>query len=265
MAVEADCCRTATHARQIALTDHEALPSAQERGGSRAAGYPSGVHFLVVEDEVRLADLIVQYLSESGHTAEARHDGPGGLEAARDPRVDAIVMDVMLPGMDGVQVCRTLRREANDVPVVLLTARSAISERVAGLDAGADDYLLKPFALEELSARLRAISRRRPALSGRLEVGDLVLDTDERRAWRAGVELDLSRREFAVLEILMENAGWVVSRTRLLEEAWDGEADLQSNSVDVHISKLRSKIDKPFGRDSITTLRGTGYRLETRQ
>ncbi|MFF1569353.1 response regulator transcription factor [Streptomyces sp. NPDC058293] len=229
------------------------------------AGLSFGVHFLVVEDEVRLADLIVQYLRESGHTAEGRYDGPSGLDAARDPRVDAVVMDVMLPGMDGVEVCRTLRREGNDVPLVLLTARSAITERVAGLDAGADDYLVKPFALEELSARLRAISRRRPALGGaRLEVGDLVLDPDERRAWRAGIELDLSRREFAVLEILMENAGWVVSRTRLLEEAWDGEADLTSNSVDVHISKLRAKIDKPFGRDTITTLRGTGYRLETR-
>jgi two-component system OmpR family response regulator len=222
------------------------------------------VHILVVEDEVRLAGLIIQYLSESGHTAEARHDGPSGLDAARDPRVDAVIMDVMLPGMNGVEACRTLRREANDVPVVLLTARSAIKERVAGLDAGADDYLVKPFAMEELSARLRAVARRRPSLGTRLEVGDLVLDPDEQRAWRAGIELDLSRREFAVLQILMENPGWAVSRTRLLEEAWDGEADLNSNSVDVHISKLRAKIDKPFGRDSITTLRGTGYRLETR-
>ncbi|MEU0787461.1 response regulator transcription factor [Streptomyces sp. NPDC006173] len=221
------------------------------------------MHILVVEDEVRLAGLIIQYLSESGHTAEARHDGPSGLAAARDPRVDAVVMDVMLPGMNGVEACRTLRREANDVPVVLLTARSAIKERVAGLDAGADDYLVKPFAMEELSARLRAVARRRPALATRLEVGDLVLDPDEQRAWRADTELDLSRREFAVLQILMENPGWVVSRTRLLEEAWDGEADLNSNSVDVHISKLRAKIDKPFGRNSITTLRGTGYRLET--
>ncbi|MGW6356791.1 response regulator transcription factor [Streptomyces sp. NPDC055092] len=221
------------------------------------------MHILVVEDEVRLAGLIIQYLSESGHTAEARHDGLSGLDAARDPRVDAVVMDVMLPGMNGVEACRTLRLEANDVPVVLLTARSAIKERVVGLDAGADDYLVKPFAMEELSARLRAAARRRPALGTRLEVGDLVLDPDEQRAWRAGIELDLSRREFAVLQILMENPGWVVSRTRLLEEAWDGEADLNSNSVDVHISKLRAKIDKPFGRNSITTLRGTGYRLET--
>ncbi|QTZ90062.1 response regulator transcription factor [Streptomyces auratus] len=223
------------------------------------------MHFLVVEDEVKLADLIVRYLRESGHTAESRHDGPGGLDAARDPRVDAVVLDVMLPGMDGVEVCRTLRREGNDVPIVLLTARGAISERVAGLDAGADDYLVKPFAMEELHARLRTVSRRRPALTGRLAAGDLVLDPEQRRAWRAGAELDLSRREFAVLEVLMDNAGRVVSRARLLDEVWDGEVDPRSNAIDVHISKLRAKIDKAFGRSSITTLRGTGYRLETRQ
>ncbi|MFD5734609.1 response regulator transcription factor [Streptomyces sioyaensis] len=223
------------------------------------------MHFLVVEDEVKLADLIVRYLCESGHTAESRHDGLGGLDAARDPRVDAVVLDVMLPGMDGVEVCRTLRREGNDVPIVLLTARGAISERVAGLDAGADDYLVKPFAMEELHARLRTISRRRPALTGRLAAGDLVLDSEQRRAWRAGAELDLSRREFAVLEVLMDNAGRVVSRARLLDEVWDGEVDPRSNAIDVHISKLRAKIDKAFGRSSITTLRGTGYRLETRR
>ncbi|TXC99470.1 response regulator transcription factor [Streptomyces sp. ISID311] len=223
------------------------------------------MHFLVVEDEVKLADLIVRYLCESGHTAESRHDGAGGLDAARDPRVDAVVLDVMLPGMDGVEVCRTLRREGNDVPIVLLTARGAISERVAGLESGADDYLVKPFAMEELLARLRTVSRRRPAPAGRLEAGDLVLDPEQRRAWRAGVELELSRREFDVLEVLMDNAGRVVSRARLLGEVWDGEVDPRSNAIDVHISKLRAKIDKAFGRSSITTLRGTGYRLETRQ
>ncbi|WP_086708083.1 response regulator transcription factor [Streptomyces antimycoticus] len=223
------------------------------------------MHYLVVEDETRLAELIVRYLRESGHAAEARHDGPAGLEAARAPGIDAVVLDVMLPGMDGAEVCRTLRREGNDVPIVLLTARGAISERVAGLDAGADDYLVKPFAMEELLARLRAISRRRPATGGRLEAGDLVLDSEQQRAWRAGVELELSRREFAVLEVLMDNAGRVVSRARLLDEVWDGEADPRSNAIDVHISKLRAKIDKAFGQSSITTLRGTGYRLDTRQ
>lgn len=220
------------------------------------------MHFLVVDDETRLVELVVRYLQESGHSAEGRHDGPSGLEAARDPQVDAVVLDVMLPGMDGVEVCRTLRREGIDVPVILLTARGAVSERVAGLDAGADDYVVKPFALEELDARLRAISRRRTDSEGRLEVGDLVLDPERRRAWRSGTELQLSRREFAVLQVLMRNAGKVVSRVRLLDEVWDGETDLRSNAIDVHVSKVRAKVDRAFGRTSITTLRGEGYRLE---
>src|SRR5262249_1692108 len=159
----------------------------------------------------------VRYLQESGHSAQGRHDGLSGLEAARDPRVDAVVLDVMLPGVDGIEVCRTLRREGVDVPVILLTARGAVSERVAGLDAGAADYVAKPFALEELHARLRAISRRRTDSEGRLEVSDLVLDPERRRAWRSGTELQLSRREFAVLHVLMRNAGKVVSRLRLLD------------------------------------------------
>ncbi|MEU7054812.1 response regulator transcription factor [Streptomyces sp. NPDC046197] len=220
------------------------------------------MHFLVVDDETRLVELVVRYLQESDHSAEGRHDGPSGLEAARDPRVDAVVLDVMLPGMDGIEVCRTLRREGIDVPVILLTARGAVSERVAGLDAGADDYVVKPFALEELHARLRAISRRRTDSEGRLEVGDLVLDPERRRAWRSGTELQLSRREFAVLHVLMRNAGKVVSRLRLLDEVWDGETDLRSNAIDVHVSKVRAKVDRAFGRASITTLRGEGYRLE---
>jgi DNA-binding response OmpR family regulator len=224
----------------------------------------TGVRFLVVDDETRLVELVVRYLRESGHTAVGCHDGPGALEAARDPQLDAVVLDVMLPGMDGVEVCRTLRSEGNDVPVILLTARGAVSERVAGLDAGADDYVVKPFAMEELHARLRAISRRRPPEpGGRLQVGDLVLDPEQQRAWRAGTELDLSRREFAVLRVLMDNAGRVVSRLRLLDEVWDGETDLRSNAIDVHVSKVRAKVDKAFGRSSITTLRGVGYRLET--
>ncbi|MEU2054748.1 response regulator transcription factor [Streptomyces bungoensis] len=220
------------------------------------------MHYLVVDDETRLTDLVVRYLTESGHTAEGRYDGPTGLAAARDPRLDGIVLDVMLPGLGGVEVCRTLRGEGVDVPVILLTARGAISERVAGLDAGADDYLVKPFAMEELLARLRAISRRRHDSTGRLQVGDLVLDPAQQRAWRAGTELDLSRREFAVLRVLMENAGRVVSRLQLLDEVWDGETDLRSNAIDVHVSKVRAKVDRAFGRTTITTLRGRGYRLE---
>ncbi|MFB0615497.1 response regulator transcription factor [Streptomyces sp. AGS-58] len=221
------------------------------------------MHYLVVDDETRLTDLVVRYLIESGHTAEGRYDGLSGLAAARDPRVDAVLLDVMLPGMDGVEVCRTLRAEGIDVPVILLTARGAISERVVGLDAGADDYVVKPFAVEELLARLRAISRRRPEVARQLQVGDLVLDPDQQRAWRAGIELDLSRREFDVLRVLMENAGRVVSRLQLLNEVWDGETDLRSNAIDVHVSKVRAKVDRAFDRTTITTLRGRGYRLET--
>ncbi|ARP71694.1 DNA-binding response regulator [Streptomyces pluripotens] len=221
------------------------------------------MHYLVVDDETRLTDLVVRYLTESGHTAQGRYDGISGLAAARDPRLDGIVLDVMLPGMDGVEVCRTLRNAGVDVPVILLTARGAISERVAGLDAGADDYLVKPFAMEELLARLRAISRRRPDCSGRLRVSDLVLDPGQQRAWRGDTELDLSRREFAVLRVLMENAGQVVTRLHLLDEVWDGETDLRSNAIDVHVSKVRAKVDRAFGRTTITTLRGRGYRLET--
>jgi DNA-binding response OmpR family regulator len=225
------------------------------------------VHFVVIDDEKRLVELVARYLRESGHTAVGRFDGPSGLAAARGPGVDAVVLDVMLPGMDGVEVCRTLRREGNDVPVVLLTARGAVTERVAGLDAGADDYLVKPFAMEELLARFRAVFRRRPELTpdlapGRLQVGDLALDSEERRAWRGGTELDLSRREFDVLVVLMENAGRVVSRLTLLDEVWDGEFDARSNVIDVHVSKVRAKVDKAFGRADITTLRGLGYRLE---
>ncbi|MGW3243175.1 response regulator transcription factor [Streptomyces sp. NPDC001070] len=221
------------------------------------------MHYLVVDDETRLTDLVVLYLTESGHTAEGRYDGPTGLAAAHDPRVDAVVLDVMLPGLDGVEVCRTLREKGVDVPVVLLTARGAISERVAGLDAGADDYLVKPFAMEELLARLRAISRRRLDTAGRRQVGDLVLDPEQQRAWRGDIELDLSRREFDVLRVLMENAGRVVTRLRLLDEVWDGETDLRSNAIDVHVSKVRAKVDRAFDRTTITTLRGRGYRLET--
>ncbi|WP_225848079.1 response regulator transcription factor [Streptomyces sp. HPF1205] len=221
------------------------------------------MRILVVEDEIRLAELIVRYLGECGYTAQARHDGEAGLRAARDPRLDAAVVDVMLPGMDGTELCARLRQEGNDLPLLLLTARGTVPERIAGLDAGADDYLVKPFAMDELHARLRAVTRRRPPATGLLAVQDLVLDLERHRAWRAGAELDLSRREFAILRVLMEEPGRVIGRARLLQEVWDGEPDIRSNAIDVHISRLRAKVDRPFGRASISTLRGVGYRLET--
>lgn len=218
---------------------------------------------VVIDDERRLVELVVSYLAESGLDVEGFLDGRAGLAAARHPDVDAVILDLMLPALGGLEVCRALRAEGNGVPILMLTARGAVSERVAGLDAGADDYLVKPFALEELAARLRVIERRNEVpQTDRLVVGDLVLDTAERRAWKAGMPLDLGRRELDVLRVLMENAGRVVSRGLLVDTVWNGEVDIRSNAVDVHVSRLRAQIDRPTGGASISTLRGVGYRLE---
>lgn len=217
---------------------------------------------IVVDDERRLVELIVSYLAESGIDAEGFHDGRVGLAAARGNDVDAVVLDLMLPGIGGIEVCRVLRREGNSVPVLMLTARGSVSERVAGLEAGADDYLVKPFALEELTARLRVFQRRNEMPDARLVVGDLVLDPLARRAWLGTIELDLARREFDVLQTLMESVGHVVSRAWILEEVWKGEADIRSNTIEVHISKLRSHFDRQSDGATISTIRGVGYRLE---
>jgi two-component system OmpR family response regulator len=222
------------------------------------------MHVVVVDDETRLVEIVVSHLVESGFTAVGFGDGVTGLRAACGPGVDAVVLDLLLPRMNGLEVCRALRRSGSDVYVLMLTARGTVSERVAGLDAGADDYLVKPFALEELSARLRAVHRRQLDKDDRpLTVGDLVLDPLSLRVWRGDTEVELSRREFAILRALMQNAGRVVSRSYIFDEVWDGEADLESNAIDVHVSKLRARIDKPFGTATITTMRGVGYRLET--
>lgn len=221
-----------------------------------------GVHVVVVEDERRLNDLVVRYLNESGITADGYLDGRSGVAAARRAGVDAVVLDLMLPDLRGLTVCRQLRREGYDVPILILTARGSVQERVEGLDAGADDYLVKPFSLDELAARLRAVHRRRESPSERLIVGDLVLDVAQVRVWRGDVELELAGREFDMLHVLMANAGRVVTRAKLLEQVWDGEADLHSNSIEVHMSRLRGVIDRPFGTVTITTVRGIGYRLE---
>jgi two-component system OmpR family response regulator len=175
---------------------------------------------------------------------------------------DAIVLDVMLPGMDGFAVCRQLRREGVWSPVLMLTARDAVEDRVAGLDAGADDYLPKPFSFSELLARLRALTRRgaakRPTV---VEVGDLRLDPAARRVWRGETEIDLSAKEFALLEAFVQRPDQVLSRGRLLEHAWDFAYEARSNVVDVYVRYLREKIDRPFGRSTLETVRGMGYRL----
>jgi len=224
--------------------------------------YAEGMHVVVVDDEPRMVELVCRYLEDQGIGTEGRYDGPTGLEAARQPKVDAVVLDLMLPGLSGVEVCTRLRAEGNDVPVLMLTARGAVAERVAGLESGADDYLVKPFALEELHARLRAIRRRRDADDGnRVVVGDVVLDRLEQRVWVNGEEIRLSRRELAMLTSLMENRGHVVSRSRLFDDVWADEVDISSNAIDVHMSRLRNRLEASQ-QVRITTMRGVGYRLE---
>ncbi|HEU5244710.1 MAG TPA: response regulator transcription factor [Gaiellaceae bacterium] len=217
---------------------------------------------LVVEDEKKLGELLGRGLREEGYAADVADRGEEALWMARAVPYDAIVLDVMLPGADGFEICRRLRREKVWTPVLMLTARDAVDDRVGGLDAGADDYLTKPFAFEELLARIRALTRRgqveRPTV---LEVGDLRLDPAAHRAWRGERELDLSAKEFAMLELFMRRPGLTLSRTQLLDGAWDIAFESRSNVVDVYIRYLREKIDRPFGLDSIETVRGVGYRL----
>jgi DNA-binding response OmpR family regulator len=173
---------------------------------------------------------------------------------------DAVILDWMLPGQAGPSVCRELRARGNHTPVLMLTARHAVPDRIGGLDAGADDYLTKPFSFDELLARLRVFARR----SGKQElltVDDLIVDRERRIVTRAGARIDLTAREFDLLAFLAERAGRVVTRLQILDDVWDGETDLRSNAIDVHIGKLRAKVDRPFGRDSIQTVRGIGFRL----
>jgi two-component system OmpR family response regulator len=217
---------------------------------------------LVVEDEAKLASLLGRGLREEGHAADVAESGEDALWMARAVSYDAIVLDVMLPGIDGVATCRELRNAGVWAPVLFLTARDAVGDRVDALDAGGDDYLVKPFSFAELLARLRALTRRvpveRPPL---LEVGDLRLDPAAHRAWRGEAELDLSPKEFALLETFMRRPGTVLSRVQLLESAWDMAYESRSNIVDVYVRYLRTKIDRPFGRDAIETVRRAGYRL----
>jgi len=214
---------------------------------------------LVVEDEDRMAGLIRRALREEGHAVDVAADGPDGLWLASENTYRAIVLDVMLPGLDGIEVCRRLRTAGTWVPVLMLTARDSVSDRVRGLDAGADDYLVKPFSLRELAARLRALARRddrsRPV---RLTVGDLTLDPAAKRAWLGtGQDLSLSPKEFSLLEFFLRNPGIVLSRSQLIEAVWDFAYDGGSNVVDQYVNYLRRKI----GRETIETVRGMGYRL----
>jgi len=217
---------------------------------------------LVVEDEAKLARLLARGLSEEGHVADVAGRGEDALWMAKASEYDAIVLDVMLPGLDGFATCRELRANAVWAPVLFLTARDDVEDRVRGLDSGADDYLVKPFSFAELLARLRALVRRAPGERPvTLEAGDLRLDPAAHRAWRGEVELPLSAKEFALLELFMRRPGETLSRRQLLDGAWDIAFDGSSNVVDVYIRYLREKIDRPFGRHSLETIRGVGYRL----
>jgi two-component system OmpR family response regulator len=217
---------------------------------------------LVVEDERKLGELLRRGLGEEGYATDLADRGEEALWMAQAVFYDAIVLDVMLPGADGFEICRRMRGNGVWSPVLMLTARDAVDDRVSGLDAGADDYLAKPFAFEELLARLRALTRRAPAERPPvLEIGDLRLDPAAHKAWRGDQELDLSAKEFALLELFMRRPGMTLSRTQLLDGAWDMAFESRSNIIDVYVRYLREKIDRPFGRDSIETIRGVGYRL----
>jgi two-component system OmpR family response regulator len=217
---------------------------------------------LIVEDQAKLANLLRRGLAKEGIAADVLGDGEDALWRATATEYDAIVLDVMLPGMDGMEVCSRLRAEGVTAPILMLTARDAVEDRVAGLNRGADDYLTKPFSYAELLARLRALFRRGPSeRPAELAVGELRLDPATRRAWRADAEIDLSPKEFAVLETFMRRPGEVLSRFQLLEHAWDYEYENRSNVVDAYVRLLRRKIDRPFGVESIETVRGAGYRL----
>jgi two-component system OmpR family response regulator len=221
------------------------------------------MHILLVEDELKMARALRRGLEQEGHSVDSATDGDDALSRGVEFEYDAIVLDVMLPGRDGFSICRELRARDRWAPVLMLTARDAVEDRIRGLDAGADDYLVKPFAFGELLARLRALVRRgvseRPAV---LTVGDVELDPAAHTVTRGGSLVDLSVREFSLLEFLMRHAGEVVSRTRILEQVWDVNYDSFSNVVDVYVGYLRRKLEQPFGRPFIRTVRGVGYVVE---
>ena len=220
------------------------------------------MRILIVEDEAKMARLISRALGEEGMVADVAERGEDALAMADSTDYDAILLDLGLPGIDGFETCRRLRDDGVRAPVLVLTARDAVEDRVAGLDSGADDYVTKPFAIVELLARIRALTRRgpieRPTV---LEAGDLRLDPATRQAWRGEAEIPLSAREFGLLEALMRRPGEILSREQLLEQVWGDDGEAQSNVVDVYVYYLRQKVDRPFDADSIETVRGGGYRL----
>ncbi len=217
---------------------------------------------LVVDDDVNLAAMLRRGLTEDGYRVDVVGDGTQAIWQASETAYDVVVLDVMLPGADGFSVCRQLRAADVWTPVLMLTARTAMADRVTGLDTGADDYLAKPFGFAELTARLRALTRRgarpRPTV---LQAGDLRLDPASRQVWRGPAGIDLSATEFLLLELFLRNVDTVLTRTVITEQVWDWASDSVSNVVDQYVSYLRRKIDRPFGVEQLVTVRGAGYRL----
>jgi DNA-binding response OmpR family regulator len=220
------------------------------------------MRILIVEDDRRLARQLKKGLDEQGHSTTLAFDGIEGLEAAQLSEFDVLVLDVMLPGLDGLAMVRQLRQKRIGTPILLLTARDSPDDVITGLDAGADDYLTKPFSFKVLLARLRALSRRKQVDPQTvLRIGDLVLDPAAHEVKRSGVLVSLSRTEFVILELLMRNSGRVISRTRLIEAAWGSDRDVPSNTLDVFIRQLRMKVEAPGSTKLVHTIRGIGYVL----
>lgn len=221
------------------------------------------MRLLIIEDDKDVASFMGRGMREAGHVIDAAHDGETGLEMARDGEYNVLIVDRMLPRRDGLSVIETLRGEGDRTPVLILSALGEVDDRVEGLKAGGDDYLVKPYAFAELLARVEVLARRRDpdSVKTRLSVGGLEMDLLARTVRRDGEDILLQPREFRLLEFLMRHAGQVVTRTMLLEKVWDYHFDPQTNVIDVHISRLRSKIDKPFDTEMLHTVRGAGYRL----
>jgi DNA-binding response OmpR family regulator len=222
------------------------------------------MRLLVVEDDTSLAEAVRRGLAQEGHIVDVVHDGVRGLDLAESAMHDAVILDVMLPGMDGMEIARRLREGRSHVPVLMLTARDGLSDRIRGFNSGADDYLIKPFAFEELLARLRSITRRgsSPIEENRLVLGDLVMDTVSHEVSRAGEVIDLPPREYALLEYLMRHPGQALTRTMILERVWEYGFDSFANVVDAAILRLRKAIDEGYDRQLIQTVRGVGYRIK---
>jgi DNA-binding response OmpR family regulator len=230
-----------------------------------SAGAWRGGRLLVVEDEVRMAALLRRGFEEEGYAVDVVGTGADALARATEYHYDAVVLDVMLPGGSGVEVCRELRSRGRWAPVIMVTACDSVPDRIGGLDAGADDYVVKPFSFSELAARVRALIRRGSREPAVLEVGTLRLDPVQRRVWRDGTEVELSRREFSLLELMMRRPGEVLTRTVILEHVWGVADHPRSNIVDQYIAYLRAKVDRAFGHRDIETLMGMGYRLRSSQ